>query len=325
MKENIPELIKQMAKKLLFPMPSNLLKKQKKIDKDGLHAIEKSIRENYHIGWRSENNYTKEMYKYDLNAHLFRRLEYDRRTIVPWLDSASALQDKRILEIGCGTGSSTVAIAEQGAKVIGIDIDEGALSVAKERSSTYGVDAEFRVLNADEIANTFGANVFDFVIFFACLEHMTIAERLASLKSAWEILATDGFLVIAETPNRLWYFDGHTSRLPFFHWLPNELAFQYSIFSSRENFHELYREYNVNSKEHFLRRGRGVSFHELDIAIGPTKNLKVISSLSTFQGIRYKLKKSKLDRQYKSILKRIYSGIHEGFFDDTLYLIIQKK
>ena len=68
-----------------------------------------------------------------------------------------------------------------------------------------------------------------------------------------------------------------------------------------------------------------MSFHELDIALGPAKDLNVISCLSTFQGIRYKLKKSKLERKYKSLLMDIYPNIHEGFFDDTLYLIIEKK
>ena len=165
------------------------------------------------------------------------------------------------MEIGCGTGSSTVALVEQGAMVTGVDIDGGALIVAKERSNAYGLEAEFRLLNSVEIADTFGANAFDFVIFFACLEHMTIAERLISLRDAWGMLPSEGLLVIVDTPNRLWYFDNHTSRLPFFHWLPDELAFQYSRFSSRENFRELYREYNENSKEHFLRRGRGMSFH----------------------------------------------------------------
>jgi len=325
MKKYVPESIKQMANKLLFPTPSHLLKNQIEIDRDALHLVEKSIRENYHTGWRSESNYTKKMYENDLNSLLYKRLESDRRIVVPWLDNASTLKDKSVLEIGCGTGASTVALAEQGAKVTGIDIDEGALSVAKDRSKVYGVEAQFRLLSGNEITETFGVNSFDIVIFFACLEHMTIEERLTSLKDAWEMLPTEGLLVIIDTPNRLWYLDGHTSLLPFFHWLPDELAFHYSRFSSRENFCELYREYNTDSKDHFVRRGRGVSFHELEVAICPVQDLKVISSLSTFEGIWHKLKKSKMERKYKSLLINIYPNIHEGFFDETLYLIIEKK
>lgn len=217
-----------------------------------------------------------------------------------------------------------MALAEQGAKVIGIDIDEGALQVAKDRCKIYGLEVELMMLNATNISNTFLDTKFDSIIFFACIEHMTIEERLTALKSAWDILRKGGLLVIIETPNRLWYFDGHTSQLPFFHWLPNELAFKYSRFSPRENFRELYREYDATSKKNFLRRGRGVSFHELDIAIKPALDLRVVSSLSTFEGVRYRLGQSKLERRFKSILRSIYPGIHEGFFDSSLDLIIEK-
>ena len=324
MEKKLLERIKRAARRSISPVPSRLSMNFRQIDSDGLRLIEKSIRENYHTGWRSESNYSKEKYRDDLNAHLSGRLENDRKTIIPWLDHATSLQGKRILEIGCGTGSSTIALAEQGAKITGIDIDEGAILVAKERAKVYGVDADFKVLNVQGISSNFETTHFDLIIFFACLEHMTISERLSSLGDAWGMLPAGGLLVVVETPNRLWYFDGHTSMLPFYNWLPNELAFAYSKFSSRENFRELYNEYNSTSKEHFLRRGRGMSFHEFDLAIGPVNNLKVISSLSTFEGNRYKQKKSRLDQKYKSILMSIYPNIHEGFFDAYLYLIIEK-
>jgi 2-polyprenyl-3-methyl-5-hydroxy-6-metoxy-1,4-benzoquinol methylase len=324
MKKYIQEQLKRISKNILFPLPSRLTQNFLHIEKEKLDSIENSIRKNYHTGWRSESNYSKENYKNDLNAHLLGRLENDRNMIIPWLDNAAPLQNKRILEIGCGTGSSTIALAEQGAFVTGIDIDEGALIVARERSEIYGMNVEFKVLNAQDIPGNFNSSSFDFIIFFACLEHMTTKERLSSLKCAWDLLPSGGYLVVVETPNRLWYFDGHTSLLPFFHWLPNELAFDYSKFSPRENFHDMYNEYNETSKEHFLRQGRGMSFHEFDIALGQVNKLNIVSSISTFKGIRYKLNRSKLERQYKSMLMSICPNIHEGFFDEYLYLIIKK-
>jgi S-adenosylmethionine-dependent methyltransferase len=153
---------------------------------------------------------------------------------------------------------------------------------------------------------------------------MTVAERLKSLRVVWEMLPAGGLLVIVETPNRLWYRDTHTAMLPYFHWLPDELAFAYSRFSPRRNFQELYRDFDEASKDHFLRRGRGVSFHEFEIAIKPVPRLNVVSSLSTFQGVRYKLKRSKRDRKYKSLIADIRPDIHEGFFDENLDLIIRK-
>lgn len=311
--------------RLLFHKQFHLYKNQIKIDEKSLNIIRKSLYKNYYKGWRNQNNFNNKKFDKDFSSQLYKRLDIDRRRIVPWIDNVVTLKNKRILEIGCGTGSSTLALAEQGAMVTAIDVDEDSLLVAKDRSKAYGVKADFIILNANEISKSFNSDSFDIIIFFACLEHMTIEERLTSLKDSWEMLLKDGLLIIAETPNRLWYADAHTSELPFFNWLPDELAFYYSKFSLRDNYRELYREFDAQSLLHFIRRGRGMSFHELEIAIGTIKNLNVISSLSSFEGIKYKLKQSKNKRKYKSFLMNIYPNVHQGFFDETLYLIIRKN
>jgi len=40
--------------------------------------------------------------------------------------------------------------------------------------------------------------------------------------------------------------------------------------------------------------------------------------------MRYKLQRSILERRYKAMLRSIYPGVHEGFCDDTLFLIIER-
>ncbi|MBN1596361.1 methyltransferase domain-containing protein [candidate division FCPU426 bacterium] len=323
-KERIPKPIRRWAQKCLFPLPSHLARRHRRIGQEGLLALEQSIRKNYHTGWRSQGRFSPAAYAQDLETHVCGRLEYYRRMIVPWLDQACSLHGKRILEIGCGTGSATVVLAEQGTKVTGIDVDEGALIVAKDRCRLYGVTAELQYLNAREIGGVFSSGEFDWIIFFACLEHMTVEERLHSLQSAWGLLPGGGLLAVVDTPNRLWYDDQHTARLPFFHWLPDPLAFQYARFSPRENFRELYQEDTPASLNHFLRRGRGVSFHEFDLALKPAGEPKVISSLSSFQGMRYALRQSRVARRYKSLLMQICPQRHEGFFNESLHLIMQK-
>ena len=44
------------------------------------------------------------------------RLVCDRMEVVPWLDATRSLRGVDILEIGCGTGVSTLALCEQGAR-----------------------------------------------------------------------------------------------------------------------------------------------------------------------------------------------------------------
>jgi hypothetical protein len=61
---------------------------------------------------------------------------------------------------------------------------------------------------------------FDYIIFYASLEHMTIEERMSAMRATWGMLSDGDLWCVIETPNRLWYHDGHTSLLPFYMWLP---------------------------------------------------------------------------------------------------------
>lgn len=264
----------------------------------------------------------------DLEAHINTRLDTNRKIIIPWLDEALSLSGAKILEIGCGTGSSTVALAEQGAEVIGIDIHGGALRVAEIRCRAHGLTARFASVSAIEAIRLFKSERFDFIIFFASLEHMTLEERLESLRCAWESLPHRGHLVVIECPNRLWYFDDHTSFTPFFHWLPDDLAFLYSRMTPRERFNSLFRGPTEESKLMFSRWGRGVSFHEFEIAFGCcVEDLPIVSCLSLF--IREKTYSLNLctgttKRKFEMLLHDIYPKAHQGFYLPYLNLIFKK-
>lgn len=267
--------------------------------------------------------------KEGLTINFTTRLKNYRSVIIPWLEHVRPLQGLKILEIGCGPGASTLSLAEQKAHVTAIDIDKDYIQTARDRCTFFGIQANFMVMNSTEITDTFTSNDFDCVIFFASLEHMNISDRIKSLKAAWDILDTGGFLIIIETPNRLWYYDSHSSWLPFFQWLPDDLAYQYTRFSSREWFKRLLDNDSNTTKEDFILEGRAVSFHEFDIALKPSQNLKVISSLNHYQDnifrkLYFHNKKKPLDYKYKSILKKIYPQIHDGFYDEFLNLIIEK-
>jgi 2-polyprenyl-3-methyl-5-hydroxy-6-metoxy-1,4-benzoquinol methylase len=310
-----------LTRELFYPIPSALRSRHTPIDAAGVQRVRESIQTHYHQGWRAKETYSETVYEHDLNAHLYARLEGDRRFVIPWLNSARPLKGMRVLEIGCGTGSSSVALAEQGAHVTAIDIDAPALEVARERCRTHGVSVDIREANAKQLLE-FGP--MDAVLYFATLEHMVHQERLQSLADAWSLLSAGGLLAIIETPNRLWFFDHHTARLPFYNWLPHDLAIAYSRFSPRENFKNNYRETSFEMMNHFLRRGRGASYHEIDVAIAPTQTLDTVSSLTSYFGWRRRIRTNRLARRYKSLLRQIRPDLHEGWFDIDLDVIIRK-
>ena len=260
----------------------------------------------------------------DMAAHLRDRLQMFRSSVVPWLDSAMPLRGSRVLEIGCGTGASTVALVEQGAQVVGVDVSEGALAVAQERCRLYGLEASFVCANAARLPT---GMEFDCVIFFAVLEHMTWTERLAALSTAWRGLAPGCFLVVIETPNRLWHTDDHTSDEPFFNWISDEVALAYSGFTRRPVYNRAFcgAPFTEETRLLFSRWGRGVSFHDFAIAFSELPhNLPVVSCLTLYRRRRVAELLRPGTAKFEKILQRLAPEVHRAFFCRYLDLVFRK-
>jgi S-adenosylmethionine-dependent methyltransferase len=272
----------------------------------------------------------------EFQNHLIRRLELNRSQIIPWLDDVRPLAGASVLEIGCGTGSSTVALAEQGAHVTAVDADEPSVDVARERLRLYGLDCRLIAVNADRVHREVAGERFDFVIFYASLEHMLYQERLTAIRATWELLPVGGHWCVVEAPNRLWYYDHHSAHLNYFMWLPDELAAAYLRFSPRAEVRELIAQPaeadgapGREELETLLRLGRGVSFHEFELALGPLAALHVVSSLERFERRRDKALwlRWRLSRayRYESLLATISPEVPRAFLQPELNLVLRKE
>lgn len=330
--EKVPLSVKKLLLPLVQPkINAGISRRFRAINRAEMGLIEASLKQNYFTqthAWFNPAYLSTAQGQNDLCDHLYRRLDNFRKTVIPWLMNTRSLHRSRVLEIGCGTGSSTIALAEQGAQITAVDILESSIQVAKDRCKVYGLNVNFLCANAAEIHRICADQHFDFIIFFAALEHMTHDERITAMKQTWEMLSPGSLWCVIDTPNRLWYFDDHTSLLPFYQWLPDELAFLYSRFSPREGFCKLYREPNRDAKIDFLRHGRGISFHEFALAMKPAEELNVVSSLSIYLKSRNPLRQilltSRHERRFESFLIQVGPSIHRGFYQRSLNLIIKK-
>jgi 2-polyprenyl-3-methyl-5-hydroxy-6-metoxy-1,4-benzoquinol methylase len=306
-------------------IPSHLSSRWLPDDPAAIQTVRESMLRHYY----QDPSISAEVIERDITAHLLARLTVNRTRVVPWLDAVRPLAGAEILEIGCGTGASTLALAEQGAKVTGLDILDDSVQVARDRCHAYGAEATFVIRNADALDSLFTPGQFGWIMIYAALEHMTFAERIACLRQAWAILPEGGLLSVIDTPNRLWYRDDHTAQLPFFHWLPDEVAFHYSRFSDRPYFKELYREYSPEKQLHFLRRGRGVSFHEFELAIAPRQQLEVVSCLTRFHRERQPDQLAAWQRSpeatYEASLHRACPDLDRAFLQPDLDLTLRKS
>jgi len=318
-------------------VPLHLAKRFTHLSESGTSKVVESLKRHYfprHI-WGDVRVTSDEWLasaegRQDLQDHVSRRLEVFRSKVIPWLDDAKPLLGARILEIGCGTGASSVALAEQGAAVTAVDTDDESLLVAAQRCEAHAVQCEFVKANGASVPVMFADRHFDFVIFFACLEHMTHGERMQAMRESWSNLRAGDLWCAIETPNRLWFYDEHTSRLPFYNWLPDDLAFEYSRFSPREPLRSAYRRQTPETMESFLRHGRAISFHEFDIAMGNAADLDVVSSLPLrlrkkgLLGWRELKRMRKPKARYERMIAAMTPDIHPGFFQPYLDLIIRK-
>ncbi len=92
----------------------------------------------------------------------------------------SSCRDKSVLEYGCGTGSYAFSLAKHGAKVIGIDISETAIRLARERANQMGLrNVQFLVMDAE--AMEFENNSFDMVCGTGILHHLHLHKALREL------------------------------------------------------------------------------------------------------------------------------------------------
>jgi len=265
----------------------------------------------------------------DLDAALAGALIEDRYANIPWLNAALPLDGARILEIGCGTGESTLALAEQGAIVTGLDVDAHALQVGNERLKLHGLEAEFVCGNACDLETLFPNKKFDAIIFFASLEHMTHQERCTAMASTWDMVRPGGIWSVIEAPNRLWFWDGHTSMSNFYNWLPDNLAWQWAQHAKREAFSDAIDSSTEINCELLARWGRGVSFHEFDVVFGDARQLNIVSDKTGFlrRSNPFMFAHGLFSRaaRYERFLQRIETGLHPGFFRQYLDIIIRKS
>jgi SAM-dependent methyltransferase len=76
--------------------------------------------------------------------------------------SESKIQPCRALEIGCGTGTNSVWLAQQGFNVTGIDLAPLAVEQAERRALAVGVKARFLVANVLQLPDLGGPFAFFF-------------------------------------------------------------------------------------------------------------------------------------------------------------------
>jgi 2-polyprenyl-6-hydroxyphenyl methylase/3-demethylubiquinone-9 3-methyltransferase len=115
-----------------------------------------------------------------------------------YIDSLAGLSGKRVLDVGCGGGILSESMYFKGADVLGIDLGEKALNVAKLHQLESGAKVSYMLTSVEQLALEQPAS-FDVVTCMEMLEHV---PDPASIVAACAKLVKPGGAVFFSTINR---------------------------------------------------------------------------------------------------------------------------
>lgn len=105
------------------------------------------------------------------------------------------VEDKNILDLGCGTGRNANYLADIGSRVIGIEISKTAINIAKERAKRLGVSVDYRLGDIGEKYEIEGDSI-DLVLDITSSNSLNEKGREIYLREVYRILKKNGYFFV---------------------------------------------------------------------------------------------------------------------------------
>ena len=160
-------------------------------------------------------------------------------------DSEDSLAGRLILDLGCGMGGLSTALALEGATVRPVDFNRHYCHITRLRGMRYGLDLS--PINAAGEALPFPDAHFDIIMCVDVLEHVRDPEAL--LAEISRCLKPGGLCQITAI-NRFAFRDPHY-HVRFVNWLPRRLSDAYLRFVRRSKDNALFADRQTLSEMHY--------------------------------------------------------------------------
>jgi len=115
-----------------------------------------------------------------------------------YIDRRASLNNKLVIDVGCGGGILSESMAKTGADVTGIDMGKAPLDIARLHAIESGIKIDYQQSTAEEFANNFPQK-FDVVTCLEMLEH--VPDPQSVIKACYDLVKPGGH-VFFSTINR---------------------------------------------------------------------------------------------------------------------------
>jgi SAM-dependent methyltransferase len=120
-----------------------------------------------------------------------RRPPWDSRIVPPEVEEFLHSHDPaRALDLGCGTGTSSLALARAGWTVTGVDFIPRAINIAKQKMKQAGLKIDFRVGDVSRLHGVRGP--FELVLDIGCFHGLSAAQKTRYLEGLEDLIAPGG-------------------------------------------------------------------------------------------------------------------------------------
>lgn len=110
-------------------------------------------------------------------------------------DKKFILEEKRVLDLGSGTGRNSNYLASLGNEVYGIEVSRTAVETAKKRAGETGLNVKYTLGSFGEPLD-FKDNFFDLVLDITSSNSLNEEERNCYLKEVYRVLKPGGFFFV---------------------------------------------------------------------------------------------------------------------------------
>jgi SAM-dependent methyltransferase len=122
------------------------------------------------------------------------------RDLIEGTGSTSALPAGKALDVGCGTGDSSIYLAQHGWKVTGVDFVPKALDKARAKTRAAGVPVKFVQADVTHLSQAGIDEKFELMVDNGCLHGMSDDDRDLYVEEITAAAAPGARLVIVAAP-----------------------------------------------------------------------------------------------------------------------------